>query len=261
MKNNIQLFKNEEFGEIRSLIINDEPWFVGKDVAEILGYAEPRSAVSKKVDAEDRGVSKIATPSGKQEMTIINESGLYSLILSSKLPSAKKFKRWVTSEVLPTIRKHGAYATDEVMDEIISNPEFGIKLLSELKEEREKRKQLENDNSKLSIENRLLQGETFSWANRNLINALVRLYGSKTTGFGDAWVEFKKNILYKYSININSRITNYRNKTGKKTKPKTLEMLHDDEISDAIKTILTMCKDINIDTSEIIKHQLEKNVA
>lgn len=262
MKNNIQLFKNEEFGEIRSLIINDEPWFVGKDVAEILGYAKPRNAIATHVDYEDKKDAPIQGDlGGQQNMTIINESGLYSLILKSKLPSAKKFKRWVTSEVLPTIRKHGAYATDEVMDEIISNPEFGIKLLSELKEEREKRKQLESDNSKLSIENRLLQGETFSWANRNLINALVRLYGSKTTGFGDAWVEFKKNILYKYSININSRITNYRNKTGKKTKPKTLEMLHDDEISDAIKTILTMCKDINIDTSEIIKHQVEKNVA
>lgn len=261
MKNNIQLFKNEEFGEVRSLVINNEPWFVGKDVAEILGYKNVSDALSKHVEEEDKLTSQFTISGQGRNMIIINESGLYSLILKSKLSSAKKFKRWVTSEVLPTIRKHGAYATDEVIDEIISNPEFGIKLLSELKEEREKRKQLESDNSKLSIENRLLQGETFSWANRNLINALVRLYGSKTTGFGDAWVEFKKNILYKYSININSRITNYRNKTGKKTKPKTLEMLHDDEISDAIKTILTMCKDINIDTSEIIKHQLEKNVA
>ena len=105
MQNQIEVFKNEEFGEIRTLTINNEPYFVGKDVASILGYKEPRSAVSKKVDEEDRGVSKIATPSGTQEMTVINESGLYSLILSSKLPSAKKFKRWVTSEVLPQIRK------------------------------------------------------------------------------------------------------------------------------------------------------------
>ena len=105
--NNLTVFDNEEFGEIRTVAIDNEPWFVGKDVAIALGYSEPRSAVSKKVDEEDRGVSKIATPSGTQEMTVINESGLYSLILSSKLPSAKKFKRWVTSEVLPTIRKNG----------------------------------------------------------------------------------------------------------------------------------------------------------
>ena len=102
-------FSNNEFGEIRVLEINNEPWFVGKDVAELLGYSEPRSVVAKKVDAEDKGVSKMATPSGTQEMTIINESGLYSLILSSKLPSAKKFKRWVTSEVLPAIRRTGGY--------------------------------------------------------------------------------------------------------------------------------------------------------
>ena len=104
-----KIFSNNELGEIRVLEINNEPWFVGKDVAELLGYLEPRSAVAKKVDAEDKGVSKMATPSGTQEMTIINESGLYSLILSSKLPNAKKFKRWVTSEVLPQIRRTGGY--------------------------------------------------------------------------------------------------------------------------------------------------------
>ena len=107
--NELMLFKNEEFGEIRSLLIDNEPWFVGKDVASALGYKEPRSAISKKVDNEDRGVAKMETPSGIQEMTIINESGLYSLILSSKLPSAKKFKRWVTHEVLPSLRKTGKY--------------------------------------------------------------------------------------------------------------------------------------------------------
>lgn len=90
---NIQIFNNPEFGSIRSVRKNGEPWFVGKDVAEILGYESPRSAVSKKVDAEDRGVSKMATPSGIQEMTLINESGLYSLILSSKLPMAKMLRQ------------------------------------------------------------------------------------------------------------------------------------------------------------------------
>ena len=90
--NNIMTFVNEEFGSIRSTVINGEPWLVGKDVAQILGYTAPRSAVSKKVDKEDRGVAKMATPSGVQEMTVINESGFYSLVLSSKMPKAKKFK-------------------------------------------------------------------------------------------------------------------------------------------------------------------------
>ena len=112
--NNLMKFENKEFGQIRVIELNGEPWFIGKDVAEKLGYAEPRSTVSKKVDKEDRGVAKIETPSGIQEMTVINESGLYSLILSSQLGSARKFKRWVTSEVLPQIRKNGAYMTDTV---------------------------------------------------------------------------------------------------------------------------------------------------
>lgn len=106
---NIQVFNNNEFGDIRTVTINNEPWFVGKDVAEALGYAEPRSAVSKKVDNTDRGVAEMETPSGKQNMTIISESGVYALVFGSKLESAKRFKHWVTSEVLPTLRKTGSY--------------------------------------------------------------------------------------------------------------------------------------------------------
>lgn len=105
----LQIFNSREFGEIRTVTVNNEPWFVGKDVAVALGYREPRSAVSKKVDNEDRGVAEMDTPSGRQNMTIVNESGLYALIFGSKLESAKRFKRWVTSEVLPTIRKTGSY--------------------------------------------------------------------------------------------------------------------------------------------------------
>lgn len=107
--NELQIFNNEEFGNIRTVTIDNEPWFVGKDVAEALGYAEPRSAVSKKVEECDRGVAEMETPSGKQKMTTINESGLYALIFGSKLESAKRFKYWVTSEVLPSIRKTGGY--------------------------------------------------------------------------------------------------------------------------------------------------------
>ncbi len=109
----LKIFTNEEFGQVRTVTIDGEPWFVGKDVAEALGYAEPRSAVSKKVETCDRGVAEMETPSGKQNMTIINESGLYALIFGSKLESAKRFKHWVTSEVLPSIRTTGAYISNE----------------------------------------------------------------------------------------------------------------------------------------------------
>lgn len=142
-ENAIKIFENEEFGQIRIIEKDGEAWFVGKDVATALGYKEPTKAAREKVDVEDKGVSKIDTPSGTQEMIIINESGLYSLVLSSKLPSAKKFKRWVTSEVLPSIRKHGAYMTPETLQAAILNPDTMIQLCQALKEEQEKRKALE----------------------------------------------------------------------------------------------------------------------
>lgn len=107
--NELQIFQNKEFGEVRSLVINNEPWFVGKDVAEALGYKNSKNAVPTHVDEEDKLSTKIEYTGQKRNVTVINESGLYSLILSSKLPNAKKFKRWVTSEVLPTLRKTGPY--------------------------------------------------------------------------------------------------------------------------------------------------------
>ena len=108
--NDLTVFENPEFGAIRTVELDGEPWLVGKDVAEALGYTNPRKALIDHVDDEDKGVTKCYTPGGDQDMTIINESGLYSLVLSSKLPTARKFKRWVTSEVLPSIRRTGQYS-------------------------------------------------------------------------------------------------------------------------------------------------------
>ena len=138
--NEIKIFDNPEFGKVRTMEINGEPYFVGKDVAIILGYAKPENAIAKHVDTEDKTLTPIqgGCSTGSQNTTIINESGLYSLILSSKLPKAKEFKRWVTSEVLPSIRKHGAYAVDE----LLNDPEFAIKTFTALKEERERSKRL-----------------------------------------------------------------------------------------------------------------------
>lgn len=147
--NELQTFINPDFGNIRVTIINNEPFFVGKDVAEDLGYTNSRKALSDHVDQEDKGVTICDTLGGKQEMTVINESGVYALVFSSKLPKAKEFKHWVTSEVLPTIRKHGAYATPATIESIIANPDNGIRLLQALKEEQEKRKTLEAQNAEM----------------------------------------------------------------------------------------------------------------
>lgn len=137
--NELQVFNNAEFGSVRTITVEGEPYFVAKDIAEILGYSNTRDAVRKHVDEEDKGVAKCDTLGGNQELAVINESGLYSLILSSKMPNAKKFKRWVTSEVLPTIRRHGLYA----MDEVLANPDILINALLELKAERERNANLQ----------------------------------------------------------------------------------------------------------------------
>ena len=134
----LQVYKKAEFGSVRTTTIGGQPYFVGKAVAGILGYSNSRKALIDHVDEEDKEVTKCDTLGGKQDLIIINESGLYSLILSSKMPNAKKFKRWVTSEVLPAIRKHGLYATDD----LIANPDLAIAAFTALKEEREKNKEL-----------------------------------------------------------------------------------------------------------------------
>lgn len=139
----LQIFNSPEFGAIRTIEKDGEPWFVGKDVATALGYNNPRDAFKKHIDEEDKGVAKCDTLGGTQETTIINESGLYSLVLSSKLPTAKKFKRWVTNEVIPSIRKHGAYMTPETLEKVLLSPDTLMQLAQNLKDEQEKRKALE----------------------------------------------------------------------------------------------------------------------
>lgn len=170
--NNLQLFNNPDFGEIRALELDGQPWFVGKDVARALGYGEGKSlanAVANHVDDEDKGVTEMMTPGGTQKMTIINESGLYSLVLSSKLPGAKQFKRWVTSEVLPSIRNNGGYINGQ---ETMSPEELMAKALMVAEKtlaEREKRI------SALTVENQILQPKADYFdqlVDRNLLTSL-----------------------------------------------------------------------------------------
>ena len=142
--NELKVFENAEFGQIRGVEINGESWLVGKDVAERLGYKDTSDALKKHVDEEDKLTRRFADSGQNREMYVINESGLYSLVLGSKLPNAKKFKRWVTSEVLPAIRKHGGYLTAEKVEEALLNPDVLIRLATELKDERDARRALES---------------------------------------------------------------------------------------------------------------------
>ena len=143
--NELKIFENKEFGQIRTVQLNNETYFVGKDIADTLGYQNGSRDINRHVDEEDRTKLMIFDGNQNKETIVINESGMYSLILGSKLDSAKRFKHWVTSEVLPSIRKHGVYAVDELID----NPEMAIKAFTALKEEREKNKLLQADNERM----------------------------------------------------------------------------------------------------------------
>lgn len=145
--NDLQVFENAEFGSVRTAAIDNEPWFVAADVCRALQLPDTHKAVGR-LDEDEKGRNSIPTLGGIQEMTVVNEPGLYTLVLGSRKPEAKAFKRWITHEVIPSIRKHGAYATSETIDSIIANPENGIRLLQALKTERDKRKELELENAR-----------------------------------------------------------------------------------------------------------------
>ena len=148
----IQVFSNEQFGQVRVIDIDGEGWLVGKDVAIAVGYNRPSEAIRQHCDEDDTLKHRIMDGLGRnQETLLINESGLYSLIMSSKLPQAKKFKKWVTSDVLPSIRKHGMYATDE----LINNPDLLIAAATKIKEERAARLEAEKLRDKLIHQNKL----------------------------------------------------------------------------------------------------------
>ena len=136
--NQLEVFQNAEFGSVRVVVKDGAPYFVGKDVATVLGYSNTRDALAKRVDEEDKDGVAICDSIGREQIvTAINESGLYSLILSSKMPNAKKFKRWVTYEVLPSIRQHGVYATDSFIKKSIEDPAWAISVLQDLQAKNE----------------------------------------------------------------------------------------------------------------------------
>lgn len=217
---NIQIFSNEEFGSIRTVTIDGEPWFVGKDIAIILGYTKPTDTVRKRVDEEDRAISKMETPSGTQRTTIINESGLYALIFGSKLESAQRFKRWVTSEVLPTIRKTGGYINNvELMVNTyfagISNEQKIIVkgLLTNIEEQQKENKLLKDENSR---KQEIINGFTEDipvYQKTDIINRICR---RASWGYASRYKELYKCFKECFHIDLEKRQKNYNNKQERK---------------------------------------------
>ena len=219
--NEITVFNNDEFGSIRTVTIENEPRFVGKDVAEVLGYQNGSRDINRHVDDEDKLCTKIEYAGQKREVTIINESGLYSLILSSKLPNAKKFKRWVTSEVLPSIRKTGSYGKPMSQLEIA---QYSINLLIEQErkmkaleaQQGEQVKRLDIIDSRLEV----LNGVHIEGTGRDRLNAMVRAYVvKKGISYAEGWKNFKKAYNYAFRTRLGVLLTNYANKNNLKSKP------------------------------------------
>lgn len=195
----LKIFENEQFGKVRTLQIEKEPYFVAIDVCNILGLTNPTVAISR-LDEDE--VTKFNLGGLSGETNIVNEYGLYNLILASRKKEARLFKRWITHEVLPSIRKHGLYATDELLD----NPDFLIEAITKLKEEREKNLKLQAINSKLEVENEIMQpkAEYFDeLVSRNLL-----------TNFRDTakMLQIKENVFIKFLLN---KKYIYRDKKGK----------------------------------------------
>ena len=199
--NNLKIFNNHEFGKIRIIVDeNNEPWFVGRDIAEILEYRNGSRDINRHVDELDRKKEMVHDGNQLKETILINESGLYSLIFSSKMDKAREFKRWVTSEVLPTIRKHGAYMTDNVLERSIADPDFGIALLNSLKEERARRALAEAQNEKNKP--KVLFADTVSASKRScLMGELAKMISQEAIRQGKLDKKIGQNKLFAWMRN------------------------------------------------------------
>ncbi len=259
MENNnlsMQVFNDPSFGELRTIILDGEPYFIGKDVADSLGYSNPRDALNKYVSKEDKNTVAIYDGiRGNPNKVIINESGLYSLILSSKLPTAKKFKHWITSEVLPTIRKSGGYINNDELfiNTYLPNADEQTKMmfktqLSAIKDLNSKVGKLQEENTKLNSLNNILIEDTQEWEYSKIINALIRKYASEccSNNFQVAWNTYYKALRYKYSIDI------LRRKGKEKSNNSVFDVLSDDELKKAVKIAVALCEKNNINVVNTI---------
>jgi len=234
----------------------ENPLFLAKDVASWIEHSNPR-VMLKTVDEDEKVVNNVYTLGGNQESWFLTEDGLYEVLMQSRKPIAKEFKKEV-KKILKQIRLTGGAVIEDREEEFINIyfPSFTDDVkLAMVQDLRSQNKVLKEQTKVLNQENDLLSEKTLLWADRSFINASVRQYAGYACkgNFGEAWIDFKKELLYKHGVNLNSRITKYLNETGKKTKPKTLDMLDNSEVPNAVSTIVAMCRDKDVDISYLIK--------
>lgn len=216
-ENEIQVW-NYESSEVRTVQVNGEPWFVGKDVATVLGYSNTRDAIARHVDEEDKAGVGIHDGSQMREVVVVNESGLYSLVLSSKLPNAKKFKRWVTSEVLPSIRKHGSYSVQSQFADL--SPQLQVLIQMETRQKQIEARQAEQATALAGLEQKLqntcevIALDKTAWRkdSEHLINKIARATGEGYGGIRLVYEEIYRSIESRAGVSLNTRLTNKRNR-------------------------------------------------
>lgn len=248
----LRKFISQQFGLVRVVIQNNEPWFVAADVCKALELSDTNMSL-KRLDEDEKGTSSICTPGGNQEMSIINESGLYSLVLGSRKPEAKAFKRWITHEVIPAIRNHGVYATAETAERLMNDPDFMIKTFTALKEEREKNQKLSEENDRLNMVNQGLVHNTKTWDKRAVLNRLIRCLAYNGGFCGD----------YRYAYNTLYTELRYKkgicltNRTGGKN---LADRIHENEWEDVLEVAIALCEENGINVKKAINEVNAKAV-
>lgn len=239
----------------------ENPLFLAKDVARWIEHSRT-SEMLKGIDSDEKLMQTILASGQMREMWFLTEDGLYEVLMQSRKPIAKQWKREVKT-ILKTLRKTGGYISnaDKMVNTYFgslddSRKELVKGLFVNIENQQKEIIELKDNNNILDSENKILVGETLEWADRNLINSLIRAYGSSIGNFPKAWIDYKKELMYKYGIGLNQRKTSYLNRTGKKTAPQTLSLINDDELQDALAIAISICKDNNVNTGEILKKKI-----
>ncbi len=246
--NEIQVFNNPEFGDIRIVSIDNEPWFIAADVCRALEIGHITDAM-RRLDADERTLVSIEGASNGLPVNAVNEPGLYSLVLGSRKPEAKAFKRWITHDVIPSIRKHGLYMTPAKLQETLAKPENLFVILQTLAEEQKKNAELTEANQKLEETNLLLASGEHQWSGKALLNALVRSYAKNCCGGnnGYAWTYYYKQLKYKHGIDVSIRKAKSKDKNIKK-----IDLIHDNEMNTAVKLAASICEQSGLDVPYIV---------
>lgn len=257
MSRAMEVFTSDEFGKVHTLERNGEPWFVAVDVCRALDLANVSQALSRLDEEEkstiitnDSGFSFYGNGSSR---CIVSESGLYELVLTSRKPEAKNFKRWITHDVIPSIRKHGAYLTPQKIEEVLLNPDTIIKLATQIKEEQQK-------NALLTRENAALTGSVLGWNKKDFVVAAVNRLATAMPSyhadvrFKQAWSRFKTEMLHKHSINLESRLSHLRATSKHPSKVRMMDVFEGDVADMAVSSITAMCREADVDISDLLQN-------